>query len=90
MVQRGKMDSYDEEIVRIYEERNQLMKEKRRCCRVIAELEKLYNHVDKLERKALTSKPGTNNKLKNQRYMKTSSKKSKVYLRYWQGRSAYQ
>ena len=41
MIESEKMDSYDEEDVHTYDKRNQLKEEKKRSCRVIAELEKL-------------------------------------------------
>ena len=65
VAERRKMENYDREILRTYNKKNQLIEEKRRCCRVKAKLEKLKKCVDKMkEHNSLTSKWGTNNKLK--------------------------
>ena len=52
MAERRKRDNYDRKILRTDDNINHLMKEKRRCCLVKAELEKFYKCVKKMQEKA--------------------------------------
>ena len=75
MAECRKTDSYDRKNVHVCDKINQLTEEKKRCCRVKAELEQFYEFVDKLEEKARQINVKKGNKKQTE---KSDNRKSKM------------